>query len=279
MISVVVPVRNGMPWLEDQLAALVSQECPVPWEVVIADNGSTDGSPSVGRGWADRHDAVRWIDASAVRGPAAARNAGARSARGDLIAFCDADDVARPGWLGGCLTALEGADVVAGLFDFSTLNGTPDTPPQAATTRQLGFLPAGLAANLAVRRQAFEAVGGFAEELLVGEDIDLCWRLQLKGFRLELAPGAVVSKREHADDGGGFRHALAYGRSGPTLYRRYRSSGARRDWVGAAKGWLWLALHSPSVLTSGRPRQQWIHAAGVRVGRLQGSVRTRVFFP
>ena len=47
MITVIVPVRNGMPWLEQQLGALVAQDCPEAWEVVIADNGSTDESPAV----------------------------------------------------------------------------------------------------------------------------------------------------------------------------------------------------------------------------------------
>ena len=86
--------------------------------------------------------------------------------------------------------------MVAGVFDFWSLNGRPGAPLQPAATQQLGFLPAGLGANLAVRRSAFDEVGGFAEELHVGEDIDLCWRLQLRGFRFAVATDAVVAKRE-----------------------------------------------------------------------------------
>ncbi len=279
VISVVVPVRNAMPWLEDQLRALVDQECAEAWEVVVADNGSTDEGAAVGRAWADRHPAVRWIDASRADGPSAARNAGVRAADGDLLAFCDADDVVQPGWLAACVSALADADVAAGVFDFWSLNGRPASAHEPAATWQLGFLPAGLGANLAVRRAAFEDIGGFAEALVVGEDVDLCWRLQLGGFRFEVAADAVVAKRDPPGMAAAFRHGTTYGLSAPALYRRYRANGARPDLRGAARSWLWLIAHAPLLLTRTELRDQWAHAVGMRTGRLRGSLRHRVFFP
>ncbi len=279
MISIIVPVRNGMPWLVDQIQALVGQQCDVAWEIVIADNGSTDASPSVARDWADRHPAIRWVDASAVAGPGAARNVGVRVASGDMLAFCDADDVVHPQWLSHCVSALADADVIAGEFDFTSLNGLPPSPPIPASVEQLGFLPAGLGANLAVRRQAFDAVGGFSEDLLVGEDVDLCWRLQLHGFRFAIAHGAVVSKRGQPGFKVAFRHGTAYGRSGPELYSRHRAAGARPNLRGAAKSWAWLIVQAPRLVTPGGLRSQWAHAAGMRTGRIAGSIRNRVFFP
>ena len=165
MISVVIAVRDGMPWLEEQLRALESQECPVEWEVVVADNGSHDSSAQVVSSWEKRSRAFRLVDASSRPGPSAARNMGAAAARGDSFAFCDADDVVQPGWLAAIHSALGSADVVAGAFDHGSLNGGPPTAPSPAATRQLGQIPAGLAANLGVRRAAFEAVGGFDEDL------------------------------------------------------------------------------------------------------------------
>ena len=79
MISVVVAVRNGLPWLDEQLRALASQECDSEWEVVVADNGSTDASAATVRAWGGRSGAIRLVDASERRGPAAARNIGARA--------------------------------------------------------------------------------------------------------------------------------------------------------------------------------------------------------
>jgi glycosyltransferase involved in cell wall biosynthesis len=278
MISVVLPVRDGLPWLEGQLDALAAQLCEMPWEVVVADNGSRDGSMATAQSRADRDTRMRVLDASARRGPAAARNAGVRAARGELLAFCDADDVVQPGWLQACVAALADADVVAGIFDMATLNGRPLGATVPAATSQLGFLPAGLAANLAVRRQAFEAVGGFCEDLLVGEDIDLSWRLQLEGFRFAVARDALVAKREPQRLGPLFRLGLAYGRCGPALYRRYRSQGARRDLAGSARSWAWLVV-AVVGLVSADVRRRWVRAAGVRLGRLAGSVSKHVFFP
>jgi glycosyltransferase involved in cell wall biosynthesis len=278
MISVVLPVRDGMPWLEEQLRALADQECPESWEVIVADNGSRDGSLEFARRWAREHERFHVVDASALDGAPAARNVGVRAAKGDLIAFCDADDVVWAGWLVACAEALRNADIIAGAFDFWSLNGTRESPNAPAAIRQLGFLPAGLGANLAVRRSVFDGVGGFNEDLLMGEDIDLCWRLQLQGFHFAIAPDAVVAKRELTGFGQVFKKAFSYGRSGPALFRRYRSVGARRNLVGAAKSWSWLLLSVPLLFERNR-RTEWARAAGMRSGRLVGSISQSVFFP
>jgi glycosyltransferase involved in cell wall biosynthesis len=279
MISVVVPVRNGMPWLEHQLQALVDQDYDDRWEIIVADNGSTDQSRGVAVAWSDRHGHIRLIDASAVRGAPAARNAGARAAHGDLLAFCDSDDVVRPGWLASCVRALETADVVAGIFDFWSLNGLPASPPAPASMVQLPFLPAGLGANLAVRHPVFDAVGGFCEDLVTGEDIDLCWRLQTEGYRFAIEEEAVVSKRDRTGFWEVFRQGFAFGRGGPVLYRRHRPAGARRNLAGAARSWLWLIAHLPLLIEAGGRRNQWARGAGMRTGRLVGSITERVLFP
>jgi len=278
LISVVVPVRNGMPWIEQQLQALSTQEVPADWEVVVADNGSDDGTTACVQRWSERHPRIRLVDASARRGAAAARNKGVRSARGRLLAFCDADDVVRSGWLASICGALSGADLVAGMFDFGALDGHPSSFPVPAATRQLGFLPFALTANLAVRREIFEAAHGFNEELSPEEDVDLCWRLQLAGYRFTVAADAIVEKRGRATGRTTFRAAWAYGLCGPRLYVRYRAKGMRRDLRGAAKAWVWLIAASPGLVRPSR-RRSWIRTFGIRAGRLAGSVKLRVFFP
>ena len=278
LISVVVPVLNGMPWVEHQLRALAAQQIEVAWEVVVADNGSDDGTRSCVMRWSERYSRIHLVDASARRGEAAAKNVGVRSARGRFLAFCDADDVVRPGWLVSMLAALVDADLVAGMFDFSVLDGGPKSVPVPPATRQLGFLPFGLGANLAVRREVFEAVHGFCEELPTEDDVDLCWRLQLAGYRFAVTADAVVEKRERSGVKPMFRAALGYGRCGPRLYGRYRADGMRRDMRGAAKAWVWLVVASPGLVIPSR-RRQWVRTFGIRAGRLAGSVHLRVFFP
>ena len=278
LISVIVPVRNGMPWIEQQLQALSTQAAPADWEVVVADNGSDDGTSVCVQRWSERHPRIRLVDASARRGAAAARNTGVSSARGVLLAFCDADDVVRPGWLTSICGALSGADLVAGVFDFGALDGRPSSTPVPAATRQLGFLPFALTANLAVRREIFESAHGFDEALSPEEDVDLCWRLQLAGYRFTMAADAVVEKRERASAGTTFRAAWAYGQCGPRLFVRYRAKGMRRDLRGAAKAWVWLIAASPGLVNPLR-RRAWVRTFGIRAGRLTGSVKRRAFFP
>jgi cellulose synthase/poly-beta-1,6-N-acetylglucosamine synthase-like glycosyltransferase len=207
-----------------------------------------------------------------------ARNVGADQARGEKLLFCDADDIVQPGWIAAMSTSLEAADVVAGSFQTGSLNGGPLRPPVPAATRQLGQVPAGLAANLGVRRSAFDAVGGFDENLRVGEDVDLCWRLQFAGYTFAVQPEAVVAKRDRETSSEVFVHGVLHGRSGPALYRRHREDGIRRDLSGVARSWGWLVVESPFLYRRDL-RRRWLRAAGVRTGRILGSVENGVFFP
>ena len=93
--------RNAEAHLGGQLEALAAQECDLPWELVVSDNGSTDRSLAIVREYRDRLPRLVVVDSSARRGPAAARNDGVRAAGGSLIVFCDTDDVVGPGWLAG----------------------------------------------------------------------------------------------------------------------------------------------------------------------------------
>lgn len=278
-ISVIIPVFNAGSDLVEQLRALDEQHCATSWEVVVADNGSTDGSRQIAEAWCAEHRRFSVVDASTVRGAPAARNAGVAASRGELLLFCDSDDVVLEGWIEACATALRSADLGAGYFDFHLLNGKMRASQgRSAGVTPLGFMPSGLGANLSVRRSAFEAIGGFDEALVLGDDTDLCWRLQLAGYRFTTIPDALVAKRARTTVKGIYRQTRSYGLAGPVLYRRYRSHGLRRDVAGALKIWLWLLVFAPLTFQPER-RFEWARAAGTRVGRLQGSWRTKTFFP
>ena len=105
LVSVVMPVRNAEPFLAEQLAALSQQTYPGRWELVAVDNGCTDRSIEVVEKWRPQLPEVRVVDASGRKSPNYARNGGAAAARGDLLAYCDADDVVDRGWLGALVEA------------------------------------------------------------------------------------------------------------------------------------------------------------------------------
>src|SRR4051794_41093928 len=122
LISVIIPVLNGEPHVGDQLAALAGQSYDGDWELVVADNGSTDRTIEIVESWRPRLPSLTIADATARRGLNHARNAGASAAHGDLLVFCDADDVANPGWLEAMARAAADADIVGGRLEWETLN-------------------------------------------------------------------------------------------------------------------------------------------------------------
>ena len=279
-VSVVVPVLDQARELPLQLRQVLSQRLGLPVEVVVADNGSTDGSLQVALAFAEADDRVVAVDASARAGPAAARNIGVSAATGDALVFCDADDLVRPGWLEACARALADCDVVAGTFDFVSLNdGSSAAEVDTYSAQHFDFLPAGLGANLAVRSDAFHGVGGFDESMRAGEDIDLCWRLQLAGYAFAATTEAVVAKRERAGSAARNRQQFSYGRHDARLYRRFRAAGMRRNARLTVRTWGWLVLNAPWALVSRRRRATWARAWFLRVGRLAGSLEQRVFYP
>src|SRR5207253_8877584 len=98
-ITVIIPCFNAADTLGFQIEALAGQECPEPWELIIADNGSTDGSVKVAESYQPKVPHLRVIDASERRGVAHVRNVAVRAAQGEAVIFCDADDIVSPGFL------------------------------------------------------------------------------------------------------------------------------------------------------------------------------------
>jgi glycosyltransferase involved in cell wall biosynthesis len=121
-VSVIIPVRNGEHVLGPQLEALAAQQVPVAFEVVIADNGSTDGTAALAESFRDRIPLLRVVDASIRPGINVARNAGARAALGELLLFCDADDLVQPGWIAAMWQASRTSPALGGALDEQLLN-------------------------------------------------------------------------------------------------------------------------------------------------------------
>lgn len=227
-LSVVIACFNGEDTLRDQLVALADQPSVAPWELIIADNGSTDGSVELARSFASRLP-LRIIDASARRGPAHARNVGVAAARGEWIAFCDADDVVAPNWVAQVCGALQQHPFVAGKVDTARLNTRrirrarhldQASGLQPASGNRLGLPHAG-AGNMALHRSVFESVGGFDEKLHCLEDTDLCWRIQLAGVPLVYEPSLLIHTRLRTTIGDNFRQGRGYGRGQTMLEERY----------------------------------------------------------
>lgn len=233
-VSVIMACRNGAATLNEALASLLAQEADLDWEIVLADNGSTDATRAIFEDVARRHPerVMRVVDASARPGKPHALNCGIRAAAGDRLLFLDDDDAVAPGWLAAMARALETRPFVAARFDLRRFN--PDWllavrhNPQETGLARLHFGPRCLhagGASLGMRRAVFEAVGGFAEDVPVLEDGDFCIRAHQAGFTLGFVPEAVYHYRFRADPAAIARQARAYAHARAQLRRRHPAPG------------------------------------------------------
>lgn len=286
-LSVVIPCLNAAGTIAQQLDALVGQSWPGGWEVIVADNGSTDRSREIVESYRDRLPGLKLVDASDRRGQAHARNLGAAAATGDALLFCDADDVVAPGWLEGMGRALADHDFVACRYDNEKLNPvwvqrTHLNPQKDGLTAYdyPPFLPHAGGGGLGVRRSVHEAVGGFDASMPALEDTDYCWRIQLAGHGFHFAPEAVVYIRHRHDPGSIYRQGVSYGLHNVLIYKKYRSRGMPRlGWLPGALRWAKLILKTPLMLPTREGRSRWLWQLGWRVGRVKGCWRYKVMAP
>jgi glycosyltransferase involved in cell wall biosynthesis len=297
-VSVVIPAYNAAATLAEQLEALAAQQYDGDWEVVVADNGSTDGTADLARRYRDRFKALTVVDSGPRRGHSAPRNAGARSARGELLAFCDADDFVAPGWLAAMADAARHYDLVGGWLDVRPLNDDATRSwhqPWPRDRLRSWLLPSAVSANFAIWANVLWDLDGWSAEYEAGaEDTELSWRAQLAGYRLGFAPDAVVYYRYRSGLRETARQAFGIGVNCERLLRDFRflrdgdhldmdDSGLRQsaDGDGSVLGrglgrGVWLATRLPYLAGSRRLRGRWVSVAAEYVGRLSGAARYRV---
>lgn len=188
-VSVVVPGLDCAATLESCLAALMAQSWPEErLELIYADSGSGDGSRQLAERWADRV-----VRVSGVPSAAATRNAGVAASSGEILVFIDADVVAPAGTIRALTEVLARDDNLAAVF--GSYDAAPADPGIVSRYRNLlhHYVHQRSPAEAetfwsgcgAVRRTAFERVGGFDPECAI-EDVDLGRRMRAEGYRIRL---------------------------------------------------------------------------------------------
>lgn len=193
-ISVIVCSHNGARTLRNCCEGLLELEYP-NFEVVVVDDGSTDATASIAREYGFR------VISTENGGLSRARNLGMDAASGEIVAYIDDDTRPDPHWLRYLAAAFENSSHAAiggpnipppgdGWVAECVANA-PGNPVHVLLSDDLAeHLPG---CNLAIRKSCLKAIGGFDPQFRVaGDDVDVCWRLQQKGWTLGFSPAALV---------------------------------------------------------------------------------------
>jgi GT2 family glycosyltransferase/DNA-binding beta-propeller fold protein YncE len=231
-VSVVVCAYNAADTLDDNLRSLERLTYP-DYEIILVNDGSKDRTSEIARGFAR----VRVIEIPNA-GLSAARNVGLAEATGDIVAYTDADTRVDRDWLTFLVQPFLTSDVVGS----GGPNVVPsDDPPIAQCIARAPGGPTHVllddriaehvpGCNMAFRRDALLAIDGFNPIYLrAGDDVDVCWRLQARGWKIGFASAALV-----------WHHH----RSSPREYWRQQ--------VGYGEGETWLMAHHPDKFLDGR---------------------------
>lgn len=227
-VSIVIPVKDREKELQRCLQSISEIDYPQELlQLIVVDDGSSDRTADVAR----EFGALLIPSGGRGRGPAAARNVGARAARNSILAFIDSDCTASTYWLtelapSFCDTATA---AVGGLVDGMCLDSRIDRYESAMSSLSLGkrersansgddtfYLPS---CNLLVRRSAFLEAGGFNDEMHVGEDVDLTWRLRDSGWTIRYLPNGRVFHNHRSTAWSFMSRRFDYGTSEGILQR------------------------------------------------------------
>lgn len=279
-VSVVIPCYNAAAVVGEQLQALSAQVGAPRFEVVIADNGSMDDLTSACRVYEDRLD-LRIVDASEMRGAAFARNVGVKTARAEIVIFCDADDVVSPGWVAAMSEPLVVADcVVSGsllgwdgdpAFLLQGHEGLDDGPYRKGSS--FPFAPSG---NSGYRRATYIGLGGTELGYRGGcEDVDLAWRAQERGLPLVFVPEALIYYRQRSTPRETFVQHFRFTREDVRLWRMAQMRG-HESYLVSLKGSVTRLATVPSLLLGLRNEPTNIATLGCIAGSLAGHVEYRL---
>ena len=201
LVSVIIPTYNRVAMLREAVASVVRQSY-APLEMIVVDDGSTDATASV----LGARPPLRVVRQEHTGMPGQARNAGARLARGDLLAFLDSDDLWLPHKLAVQVPATVAADVVISHTRERWLRNGRIVSQRRQRHRRSGDLFADSLrkciigpSTVLLRREVFEQVGGFREDLEIAEDYELWLRLTAHHRVCYVERESVIKRAGHGD--------------------------------------------------------------------------------
>jgi glycosyltransferase involved in cell wall biosynthesis len=283
-LSVVIPARNEAATIRDQLDALLAQSWSGRWEVVVADNGSTDDTARIVEEYGSRDARVRLVTADRRAGLNYTRNTGIATTDSAAFALCDADDLVADGWVAAMGDALAVHPIVTGLLELDRLNpawlaGSRGRGDERGLPTFHGIFPTVHGNNMGMQRRVWEELGRFDEDVIIGsDDVEISMRAWRVGIPVHFVEEAVVHYRYRPEPRALWRQGRNYGRSRPLVVRRLRDEGLPcPSRVAGWRSWAWLVAHVGD-LRSDEGRAAWTWVAANRLGQVEGSIRYRSLF-
>ncbi|MBY6410488.1 glycosyltransferase [Rhodococcus sp. BP-252] len=284
-VTVVIPTRNPIQLLDEQLNGLAKQNYPGAFDVVVSDNGgSADMADHVSSHPLKDALTLTYVDSSDSSGAAHARNRGVEAATGDFLAFCDADDVVHPTWLGELVTLAQQHDLVGTAVETTSLNSaralswTPTTRPERQGKSP--FLPFAIGASLGCWTSVYRDLGGMDNRYSTSQDVEFSWRAQLAGYSLGFSNEQLVAYRLRDEFKPLIRQSYRLGYGFAKLQGDYRDRGCPPVKVRRVLYW-WtlLLLGNPLVprFVVRVSRGQWVRAVAAHTGEVRGGIRYRTF--
>jgi glycosyltransferase involved in cell wall biosynthesis len=240
LVSCIVPVFNGERYLAEALDSILAQSYR-PLEIIVADDGSTDGTPAVVASYGDR---VRY-ESQPTAGPAATRNLGLRTARGAFVAFLDADDLWHPEKLARQMARFDARPEIGVCVTHVQNFWIPDLTEEERRFRghrRAEALPGYYTSTLLARRSVFDTVGQFNPALWHSDATEWFLRATEHGAVVELLPEVLTYHRLHHSnlsrrEGEACRQEFVQLVKGSLERRRRRDGGIAPPYAFPASDW------------------------------------------
>ncbi len=296
-ISIIIPAYNEDKNIRKCINSLLLQTYPKDfYEIIVIDNNSTDNTWHI-----INKLPVKALQENKKQGPASARNRGIVAAKGDIVAFIDADCIADPDWLangvkhfkdntvgcvGGRSLVYKPSSLLEKVLEDSGAVGAQRGP---ILTYPFPYFPT---LNVFFRKEVFDEIGYFDESLITGEDVDLCWRMQFySNYKMAFAQDAVVYHKCRGSLWGLFKQRKGYAVGRVLLFKKYKNMLPKRSLKEIYWSYYGLFSACKRFLISGsisfirnKPKEFWyksyiemVIALARKLGHWEGSIRYKWF--
>lgn len=293
-VSVIISVYNGERTIGECIESLLSQNYPKDrYEILVVDNNSTDKTAQIIKKYP-----VSYLEEKAIQGDFAARNRGIKSARGQILAFTNADCIASNGWI---KEGVEGfTDDEIGCIGGEIKGYKPQNYVEEYLCKRNIIsqkeksddvpLPYAIGANAFYRKAVLDKIGLFEERWKSAGDADICWRMQLEtAYKIKFVKNATIFHKHRSTVYSMYKQSLKWGIGYTNLYRKYRNRMSRRS----LKQTIWIfqrliyILFKTIIFIFFKERLskeekdgylELISFMGWEMGRIIGSVKNRVFY-